>query len=179
MLNTENTGLIIVDVQGKLARMVYESESLITNITKLIKGCQILGLPIIWLEQYPKGLGKTVPEIAELLSHQTPMEKTYFNAIAENTIKNAIKAANKQNWLVCGIEAHICVYQTLMGLSKENYHVEVVVDAISSRKKESIDIALNKLAMNKISITNVEMCLYELMKNAQSEKFKDILRLIK
>jgi len=179
MINDKDTGLILIDVQGKLARMVFESEELIANIEKLIKGCKVLGIPIIWLEQYPEGLGKTIPELSKLLTNQSPIEKRFFNALEEKEVENEIIKLNKNNWLVCGIEAHICVYQTVMALLAKKFQVEVVADCISSRKKTSIDIALNKLREKGAGITNVEMCLYELLKDSKRDEFKKVLAFIK
>ncbi|MBD0403288.1 hydrolase [Flammeovirga sp. EKP202] len=179
MLNVEYTGLILVDVQGNLARKVHESEATIKNIKNLLKGCQILDIPVVWLEQNPDGLGSTIEEIAEHIIDNAPIGKFCFNAMAEKEVENKIKALNKQNWIICGIEAHICVYQTVMGLIGKNYTVEVVADAISSRKEENIDVALRKFERAGVGITNVEMCLYELMRTSKRKEFKEILSLIK
>jgi len=101
VINDKNTGLIPLDVQGELAGMVFESQTLITNIEKLIKGCQILGIPIIWLEQYPKGLGKTIPELSKLLINQSPIEKRFFNALEEEAVENEISKLKKAiGWFV-------------------------------------------------------------------------------
>lgn len=179
MLVQENTGLILIDVQGKLARIVDESEKLVSNLEKLIRGCQILSVPIIWAEQNPKGLGVTIPELEKLLVHQKPIEKYAFNAFDNETFKQAILDSGKKQWLICGIEAHICVYQTAMGLLANHFEVEIVADCVSSRTKESIDIGLKKLQNKGASITNIEMCLYELVKDSKREIFKEILTLIK
>jgi len=179
MLNQDKAGLIIVDVQGKLARMVHESETLLSNIQVLIQGCQILKLPIIWLEQNPQGLGQTVPELRELLKDYQPLEKYTFNACDSRSFIKTITESGVQQWLVCGIEAHICLYQTALGLLSKNYDVEVVVDCISSRSKANVDLALTKLQINGASLTSLEMCLYELVKDSRTEEFKQILPLIK
>lgn len=179
MLNQEKSGLIIVDVQGKLARMVHESETLLNNIQTLIRGCQILKLPIIWLEQNPQGLGQTVIELKELLKDYQPLEKHTFNACDSSNFIKVISESGVQQWLICGIEAHICLYQTTLGLLARNYDVEVVIDCISSRSKASIDLALKKLQNNGASLTSIEMCLYELVKDSRKEEFKQILPLIK
>lgn len=179
MLNQEKTGLIIVDVQGKLARMVHESEVLLANIQALIQGCQILNLPIVWLEQNPQGLGQTVPELSELLKGYQPLEKTTFDACSNHNFVEAITESGVQQWLVCGIESHICVYQTASGLLSRGYKVEVVADCVSSRTKANVDLALNKLQSKGASLTSLEMCLYELVKDARKEEFKQILSLIK
>lgn len=179
MLAQENTGLIIIDVQGKLARIVNESEKLVSNLEKLIRGCQILSIPIIYAEQNPKGLGTTIPEIEKLLSHQKPVEKYTFNALENETFKKAILESNRKQWLICGIEAHICVYQTILGLLSHNFEIEVVADCVSSRSKDSVELALTKLQTKGVGLTNVEMCLYELVKDSRREIFKEILTLIK
>jgi nicotinamidase-related amidase len=179
MLEQEKTGLIIVDVQGKLARIVRESEAILDNIQILIQGCQILKLPIVWIEQNPQGLGQTVPELRELLKGYQPLEKYTFNACESNSFIKSITESGAQQWLVCGIEAHICIYQTAIGLLSRGYDVEVVSDCVSSRSKANIDLALKKLQDNGASLTSVEMCLYELVKDARKDEFKRILPLIK
>lgn len=179
MLVQEETGLIVIDVQGKLARIVHDSEKLTTNLEKLIRGCQILSIPIIWTEQNPKGLGSTIPELEKLLIHQKTIEKYSFNALDNEVFRQAIIDWGRKQWLICGIEAHICVYQTAMGLLSSGFEVEIVADCISSRSAESIETALQKLQQKGASVTNIEMCLYELVKDSRRETFKEILTLIK
>jgi nicotinamidase-related amidase len=179
VLNQEKAGLVIVDVQGKLASIVHESEELLRNIQVLIQGCQILKIPIVWVEQNPRGLGQTVPELRKLLKPYQPLEKYTFNACESSSFEKAITESSLQQWIVCGIEAHICLYQTALGLLSRGYHVEVVTDCISSRSKANIELAINKLQGSGASLTSVEMCLYELVKDARKEEFKRILPLIK
>ncbi|WP_035652319.1 hydrolase [Flavobacterium sp. ASV13] len=179
MLIQENTGLILIDVQGKLARIVDKSEELVLNLEKLIRGCQLLSIPIIWAEQNPKGLGSTIPELEKLLQNQKSIEKFTFNAFDTETFRQSIIDSGKKQWLICGIEAHICVYQTAMGLLSNDFEVQIVTDCVSSRSKQSIKIALKKLQNKGADLTNVEMCLYELVKDSRQNIFKEILTLIK
>ena|SRR5690554_239719 len=179
MLSQEKTGLVIVDVQGRLAGLVHESAALLSNIRALIQGCQILKLPIIWLEQSPQALGPTAPELTALLTGNQPIEKHTFNGCDNSDFSMAVADSKMRQWLVCGIEAHICVYQTALGLLAKNYEVEVVADCVSSRAKANLDLALNKLQNKGVGLTSVEMCLYELLKDARKEQFKKILPLIK
>lgn len=179
MLQKEDCGLIIVDVQGSLARIVQRSDLFIDNTKKLIQCCQLLSIPVIWLEQNPQGLGATVPEISELLGESTVNEKFHFNALSEQPIKQTIQATAKNRWLVVGIEAHICVYQTVLGLLNEGFAVDVVSDCISSRLQSNIDLALLKMKDSGASITSLEMCIFELMKSAKISCFRDILSVIK
>ncbi|WP_426484895.1 hydrolase [Flavobacterium sp. 2] len=179
MLIQENTGLILIDVQGKLARIVDKSEKLVLNLEKLIRGCQLLSIPIIWAEQNPKGLGSTIPELEKLLQHQKPIEKYTFNAFDTEIFKQSIIDSGKKQWLICGIEAHICVYQTAIGLLLNDFEVQIVTDCVSSRSKGNIKTALKKLQNKGADLTNVEMCLYELVKDSRKNIFKEILTLIK
>jgi len=179
MLQKEECGLILVDVQGNLARMVQNNDLFIANTKKLIQCCKLLSIPIIWLEQNPKGLGPTIPELSELMKGLTVNEKFYFNALFEESIKEAIKATDKKRWLVTGIEAHICVYQTVLGLLNEGFKVDVVSDCVSSRLQSNIDLALIKMRDTGASITSLEMCIYELMKNSKTDSFREILSIIK
>jgi len=180
MLDKDDCGLLLVDVQGSLARLVQHSDLFITNTKKLLQCCKLLSMPVVWLEQNPKGLGVTIPEISELLSGSfTVNEKSHFNALFEQPINEAIKSTGKKQWLVAGIEAHICVYQTVLGLINEGFEVEVVTDCISSRLQSNIEVAVQKMQSKGCAITSLEMCIYELMKDSKSEEFKKVLSVIK
>ena len=179
MLRKENTGLIVVDIQGRLARLVHDSSALVSNCEKLIKGAQILGLPIIWLEQNPDKLGATVDELGSLLKTSTPISKFAFNACEQPQVMDAINATNVDSWLFCGIEAHICVYQTALHMQQLGYNIQLVSDCVSSRTLANKQLGINKLVNKGIDITGVEMCLYELVKDCRSMEFKQILSLIK
>ncbi|MCF7363987.1 hydrolase [Vibrio diazotrophicus] len=179
MLNKENTGLIIVDVQGKLARLVSNSDAVISNCAKLIKGAQALRLPIVWLEQNPNKLGQTVEELKTLLNDRNPIAKFTFDACREPNFVEAIKTSGKTSWLICGIEAHICVYQTAIHLKKMGFEVSLVSDCVSSRDQSNKDLAIQKLAGSGVDITGLEMCLYELVEDCRAPEFREILNLIK
>lgn len=179
MLMKETTGLIVVDIQGKLARIVHDSDSLIANCEKLIKGAQLLDIPIVYLEQNPDKLGSTVDELSELLSEHTPIHKYSFNACEEPSFLDTLNSHNIDTWLVCGIEAHICVYQTATGLSERGYKVQVVSDCIASRDAANKQLALSRLPQNNIAVTGLEMCFYELINDCRSPEFKNILALIR
>jgi len=184
MLVKENTGLIVVDIQGKLARLVHNSSAFISNCEKLIKGAQALELPIICLEQNPDKLGATVDELSSLLNHpkylsHKPITKFTFDACQEAQFMQAVNAANVNTWLVCGIEAHICVYQTATNLKNIGFDVQLVTDCVSSRTLDNINLAVNKLASNGITLTGLEMCLFELVKDCRKPEFKEILTLVK
>ncbi|EJG0658002.1 isochorismatase family protein [Vibrio parahaemolyticus] len=180
MLSKGNTGLIVVDVQGKLATLMHESDALIENITKLVKGAKALDLPILWLEQNPERLGPTAEPIREVLeSTHLPITKYTFDGCKEATFNVAVENAKVDTWSVCGIESHICVYQTAVSLRQSGYRVELVTDCVSSRTAANKALALAKLTANGVVLTGLEMCLYEMVEDCRAPEFKEILALIK
>jgi len=179
MLRIDQTVLVIVDVQGKLARLVHRSEALLASIQKLIKGAQVLEIPILWTEQYPEGLGPTVPEVAGLLSGIQPISKRSFSCAGCEPFMQALEATNRRQVLLAGVEAHVCVYQTAVDLLERGYEVQVVADAVSSRSVQDRQIALAKIKDAGGSLTSTEAALFELLRVAEGAKFKEILKIIK
>ena len=144
MLNTGETALLVIDIQEKLARVMHEREALIENAVKLARGANTLGVPVLITEQYPKGLGPTVPEVAAHIK-VPPVEKLDFDCCGEPAFLTALEQFGRRQMLVCGIEAHVCVYQTVLGLLERGFGVHVVADAVSSRTARNRDLALQKM----------------------------------
>jgi len=179
MLKIDNTALAIIDVQGKLASLVHHKEQLYRNLQILIQGAKILQIPVWWLEQYPEGLGPTIPEIADLLTGQEPLPKLYFSACGQELFREELRASGRRQILLAGIEIHVCVYQTSRDLLDQGFHVEVVRDAVSSRTPENKQIGLERISREGAAITSVEMVLFELLRTAAVPQFKQIARLVK
>jgi nicotinamidase-related amidase len=178
-LNTESAVLLLIDFQERLFPVIYEKEKLLKNVIKLIKGIQVLEIPIILTEQYPKGLGPTIPEIKGLIPDVKPIEKVCFSCCDEASFGEALGALKRKQVLIAGIEAHICVYQTAMALARGGYEVQVVGDGVSSRDPENKLAALFKMGAAGISPTTTEMALFELLKVAKGDKFKQISGIVK
>lgn len=179
MLKPDNTALVLIDVQGKLASLMHQREQLYRNLEILIKGAQVLELPILWLEQYPQGLGPTIPEVAELLKDQQPLAKVCFSACGLPEFSQALRASGRRRVLLAGIETHICVYQTCRDLLDQGYQVEVAADAVSSRTAENKKTGLDRMVQAGAVLTSVEMALFELLRVAGTPQFKEIARLVK
>ncbi len=179
MLEIENCSLVIIDVQGKLAQIMYEKELLFKNIQILIKAAKILNIPILWCQQVPKALGQTIPEIAELVTDIEPINKSSFSCCCDEQFNIQLNKLNAGQVIICGIETHICVYQTALDLYRKGFYVNVIADAVSSRTLENKTIALERLAHEGCKISSVEMALFELLKTAEHPNFKEIARLIK
>lgn len=179
MLKSKNTVLIVIDVQEKLARVMHDKEKLLKNVDRLIRGARVFGVPVLLTEQNPTGLGKTLPEIKQLLPDKAPVEKVSFSCAGEERFLKVLKDIPRTQILLSGIEAHVCVYQTAVDLKNRGYEVQVVADAISSRTAENADIALDRLRAAGIEVTSVESALFELLGKAEGEKFKEVIRIVK
>ena len=178
MLTKEDTVLVLIDIQGKLAKIVDDSEFVIDNIVRVVKGANVLELPILWLEQYPKGLGPTVEEIANEIDG-IPIEKITFSAYDNEEFVQKLEATGRKKVLLAGIETHICVYQTAAHLLAKGYEVEVLADCVSSRTAENREVGIEKMMQLGAKITSVEMALMEIQVIAKGDAFKAISAIIK
>ncbi len=179
MLDIQKCCLVVVDVQGKLAQLMYDKQALFKNIQILIKAAKILNIPILWCQQSPESLGPTVPEIAQLLTDNEPLNKAAFSCCGAEPFNTKLNELARQQVLLCGIEAHVCIYQTAVDLLRKGYYVDVIADAVSSRTLENKQIGLERMAAYRINISCTEMALFELLRTAEHPKFKQIAALIK
>jgi nicotinamidase-related amidase len=179
MLKIENAVLLVIDIQEKLWKVMHEKEALKENAQKLIKGMNIMNVPVILTEQNPKGIGPTLPDISELMEGIEPLIKFTFSCCKEPPFMEKIQKINRRQFLICGIETHICVYQTALELMKAGYEVYVVADAVTSRSAFNKDVALSRLQSEGVKLTVTEMAIYELMETAKSPHFKPMLQIIK
>ncbi len=172
MLRREDTTLVVVDVQEAFRKAVPDFEQVARRTRTLVEGARILGLPVIVTEQYPKGLGHTVEEVG--LDGEQPLEKTVFAASQAEGFELTTRQA-----LVCGIEAHVCVHQTVCDLAARGVEVHVCADAVSSRDPADKAVALERAERAGAVATTVEMALLELCGRAGTDEFKAVQRLIK
>jgi nicotinamidase-related amidase len=179
MLKLDDTALLVIDVQGKLAQLVQNRTELFENLRLMIQGAQVLGIPILLTEQYPKGLGPTVPEVSEVLPAIQPIAKNAFSCCGERGFMLALESLGRRQLLLTGIETHVCVQQTALDLLDAGYEVQVIADAVSSRTAENKHIGLEKMRDAGVVITSTETALFELIKVAEGPQFKQISRLVK
>jgi nicotinamidase-related amidase len=179
MLNSEKTSLVGVDVQGKLAELMYDKEAVFANCVILVKAAKILGLPILWCQQYPKALGETIPQLAELLGDETPIDKLCFSCAGHPDFIARLNELKREQVMLCGIETHVCVHQTAMDLLDRDYDVHLISDAVSSRAKSNKKVAIQRMRDEGVCISSTEMALFELLRTAEHESFKKIAKLIR
>lgn len=179
MLKRDNTTLVVIDVQGKLAGLMHDRAELFANLRRMIQGAKVLDLPIVVTEQYPEGIGPTVPEIAEVLPKLDPISKICFSCCGADEFTTSLRSLNRKQVLVTGIETHICVMQTVLDLLDTGYDVQVVADAVSSRTADNKRIGLERMRDAGAVITSTESALYELLGVASGTEFRAVLKLIK
>lgn len=176
----ESTGLLVVDVQEKLIHLEDRSVEVLQTIQKVIKGFQILGLPIAVSEQYPAGLGSTVAGIKSLLgSKQKYLTKTTFSCLSDPLVKEEMEKMRVSQWVIIGIEAHVCVLQTARDLVVSGCEVVVLNDAITSRSVYDFSTAIAEMRDCGIRISCCETILFELVHDSLAPEFKKLSQLIK
>ena len=174
-LDPARAALVVIDVQEGFRKAVPGFDQVAQATRALVKGAQAVGIPILVTEQYPKGLGRTVPEVAgELPEGLAPIEKVCFSA----SEAEGFDLGGRGQALVCGIEAHVCVNQTALDLLDEGIEVHVARDAVGSRFDENLEIGLTKVEAAGAVITSVETALFELVGRAGTDEFKQVQRVI-
>lgn len=178
-INKEDSLVMIVDYQEKLMPFIDCNEEILERACVLLKGLELLEVPMMVTRQYPKGLGDTITTIKELTKGAPIYDKIAFSCYVDEAIKKAVKDSGKKNIIICGIEAHVCILQTLIDLQEDGFQVILVEDCISSRKANDKEIALIRGRAQGAYITTTESILFELLKYAGTDVFKQISKLVK
>lgn len=180
-LRAEQCALVVIDVQGKLLPPIFNKEHLVRNSQLLIRLANILEIPAIVTTQYSKGLGPIVPELSSLLPQTEHIDKLEFGCFGSERFCAAIKSLpdNRNTILACGMEAHICVMQTVLGALDHGYLVHVPADAVGSRTEMNWKLGLDRMHDAGAVISSTEMAMYELLRASGTPAFKQMLPYIK
>jgi nicotinamidase-related amidase len=180
-LQPESCALVVVDIQQKLLPPIFNKEQLVRNASLLIRLANILGIPTLVTTQYAKGLGETVPEIAQLLPNIHVIDKLEFGCFSKDTFCSAVKSlpGNRNTMLLCGMETHICVMQTALGALEQGYLVHVASDSVGSRAEWNWKIGLERMRDAGCVISSTEMMMYELLRKSGTPAFKELLQYLK
>lgn len=178
-LSAENSLVLIIDIQDRLVAAL-DKDIIVTNAVKVASAAKLLSIPVLLTEQYPKGLGHTVPQLQEVLPENSEvLEKTFFNALLEEGMLDKIKSYGKKQIVIFGIETHICVHQTASALVEAGFDVYVIKDACASRSKYEFKQGIDAMQSNGVKVSCVEIVLFEWLKGAKNPKFKEVQALIK
>lgn len=177
-INNEEAVLLIIDIQDKLVKPMKYGDQVIENTNILISAAEEFNMPIIYTEQYPRGLGNTVSKLEERLKNANRFEKTYFTAYIEE-VKEVLKASGRKKVIIAGMETHICVFQTARALINDGYGVFIVKDSVCSRTKDNYLNGLSMMESMGAVVTNTETVIFDLLKRAGTPEFKVLSKLIK
>ena len=180
-IHTGQCCLFVVDPQERLMAHIYEADRVVTNIALMIRLAEVFSLPVLSCTQYKKGIGDIVPELAALLRGVACPDKVSFNALASKEVQQELDnlPAEVDTLLLCGVETHICIYQTAMGALQAGYRVRVVVDGVSSRTPENDYFGRQRLREIGAVLAPAEMVIYELLQQAGTAEFKALLPYLK
>ncbi len=179
MLKKDNATLVIVDVQGKLATLMHGREDFYANVVRMIKGAQVLEMPVLWNEQLPDKLGATIDEIKDALPGMAPLVKKSFSCCGNGEFSSKLKETGRNQVVLVGMETHVCVYQTAMDLLEQGFEVYVIADAVSSRSADNKHIGLEAMRDAGANISCVEMALFEMLEVAEGDQFKQAIKIVK
>jgi nicotinamidase-related amidase len=174
-LDPSRAALVVIDIQEAFRKAIPVFDDVAVAAGVLVEGAKAVGIPVVATEQYPKGLGRTVPEVADRLPDEThPIEKVVFSAAEAD----GFDLGGADQALVCGIETHVCVNQTVIDLLASGVDVHVAEDAVASRSKQNWRLGLEKVERAGATLTSVETALFELVRRAGTDEFEQVQRLI-
>ena len=179
-LDAEKAVLVVIDVQERLVPAMPEDVylRLRNTVAMLVEVAGLLGLPVVTTEQYPKGIGHTVPELAAACN-ETVIEKVSFGCCGEATFLEALKNTGRTQVLITGMEAHVCVYQTVLGLLEDGYYVHLIRDAICSRNKTDYLAGVANAGQAGAVVTTAETVMFQMLQESTHEQFRAVSKLVK
>lgn len=179
VLSADEAFLVVIDVQERFRSLQKDFGRMVAGSVRLVQTFRLLELPILVTEQYPKGLGHTVRELRDVLGGSQALTKTCFSSCGSEEFSNRLRDLGRRQALVCGIETHVCVSQTVHDLLQNGFAVQVAVDAVESRHASDRETALRKMERSGAILTTSEAAAFELLSDAKHPKFKDVQALFK
>ena len=183
LISRERSQLLVVDVQERLVPAIFDVERVVTNVARLIRYASLLHIPTTYTEHMPEQIGNVLPELSQTIGDSASIiKKKTFSAVREPKFSDRLvklRQRGRGSIVVCGMEAHVCVMQTVLELCESNYDVHVVADAIGSRSDHNRDLAIDRMSKAGVTIVSHEMVAFEWLERGDAPEFKDILKLLK
>ncbi|GLR65189.1 hydrolase [Marinospirillum insulare] len=176
LLNASNSLLLVIDIQSRLAPSIDKGSSVINNSCWLIEVAKELNIPVRATEQYPQGIGESVPPIKDRLKTEEILQKMHFSALKEDKIKEHLANLNRKQIVMVGTEAHVCVFQTAADLLANGYQVYLVEEAVGSRKTKDKELALERLKQMGAQIICREMAAFEWLEKSGTDTFRKVVK---
>lgn len=179
MLRPERAALVVVDLQEKLLPAIPDRDRVLRNSRLLLRLARTLHLPVLLTSQYAKGLGAVVSDVLADTPAAVPLDKTSFGGFGDEAFSSAVEALSREQLLVCGVETHICVMQTVLGALEKGYEVHVASDAVAARADDNHRVGLARMDRSGAVLSSAEMAIYELLERSDTAAFKAMLPLLK
>ncbi|MFA6243024.1 MAG: hydrolase [Candidatus Hydrogenedentales bacterium] len=179
MLDRNDVALVVIDYQERLLPKIHDGDAVVAQAVRLIRFARELDLPALWTEQYPKGLGPTVDAVAKELEGIVPIEKTSFGCLGDETFAEVVAGTGRNQLLLTGLEAHVCVMQTALMAIDRGFEVFIPRDAVGSRFPAEYEAGLHRLEAAGVNLVTTEMALFEILREAGTPEFKKVLPLLK
>ena len=173
------TALVVVDIQEKFRDLIHGMDQVLDGTSRLIRYCQAMDIPILFTEHYPRGLGVTLAEVRRLIKPFSCIEKVHFSCCGNSEFNEALKKLGRDQIILCGIETHVCIYQTACDLARQGKQVAVAVDAVSSCSSSDREIGLRRMSEIGIQSMGVQMLMFEILKQAGTDQFRKVAPLLK
>jgi len=174
--------LAVIDVQDRLMSVIHEADAVEANVDRLIRGAHVLGVPVVVTEQYPKGIGPTTSVVRGAMfatGTAEPIQKMCFSSFGAEEFSAALKNSGRRQVILCGVEAHVCVYQTCRDLLADGFEVFLAADATSSRADRNRELAIQRMTSDGARLTTTEMALFEMTVESGTDEFRAISKLVK
>ncbi len=171
--------LTVIDMQEPFRRHIHGMACVIANCSRLMRFCDRLDLPVTVTEHYPAKLGRTVPELAALHRGREVVEKIHFSCAGDPGFMSRLEGSRRDQVVLCGIESHICVYQTALDLKREGYQVILAADAVSSRRTSDRVLGIARMRDAGVQVMSAEMIMFEILRVARTEDFKAVADILK
>jgi nicotinamidase-related amidase len=181
-LDRNNAILAVIDVQERLMTVIHGAQEVDANVARLIRGCRVLGVPVVVTEQYPKGIGPTTAVVREAMFEAgvgEPLQKLCFSSFGSDEFAGALRRSGRRQVILCGVEAHVCVFQTCRDLIADGFEVFIVADATSSRTERNRELAVRRMTSDGARLTTTEMALFEMTVASGTDEFRAISKLVK
>lgn len=178
ILKKENSALLVIDIQERILPAMMNTDQILENALKLIRGFKVMNLPVYYTEQYPKGLGHTAKILQDELTGDA-VQKMSFSCFGASDLFKALIQKRLTQIVVCGVESHVCVQQSAMDLTANGFQVYLAADAASSRRGIDYNTAMDRMRMNGIQVTTTESILFELLNICGTDEFKAVSKIVK
>ncbi len=179
-LEKQRVALLLIDMQERFRELIDGMAGVVAGCSRLVRFADRLGIPVVVTEQYPAGLGRTLPELAGVLPKGVaPIEKTTFSCGGDEGFRRAVADLRREQWVLCGIETHVCVYQTALDFLREGRQVALAADAASSRRPRDRELALARMRDLGVQVMSTEMVLFEILRQAGTADFRAVAAILK